>query len=71
MDNYNVIFLSLPITVKGFSLYDAADDYYTIVINNKFSHHKEIFEHELLHIKNGDFRRCGNVATLEKAAHGG
>lgn len=71
IENYTTIFLDLPYAIKGFLLYDAADDYYTIVINSRMSYekNKETFEHEIEHIKNGDFHKYRNVGMLELALH--
>lgn len=73
MNNYNVVYLNLPVTVKGFSLYDAADDYYTIVLNNRLSKlcNKKTFEHEIGHILNGDFTKNKTVGIIETNLHGG
>ena len=52
-------------------MYDAVDDYYTIVLNRRLSFwsNKKTFEHEIGHILNGDFFKIKNVEMLEMAMH--
>lgn len=71
MDNYNVIFESLPSKVKGFIMYDSVDDYYTVVLNINLDYfsNKKTFEHEIQHIINDDFHSCRNVNFLESILH--
>lgn len=67
VENFITIYASLPNKVSGFIMYDACDDYYTIVLNNKlsYSQNKLTFEHELKHIVNGDFASIKDVGLLE------
>lgn len=71
IDNYIMVYRSLPFKINGFIMYDAADDYYTIVLNSRlsFSENKQTFEHELQHILNGDFFKIKNVGILEASMH--
>lgn len=67
INNYIMIYKNLPFKINGFIMYDAEDDYYTIVLNSRlsFSENKKTFEHELKHILNGDFLKIKNVGILE------
>lgn len=71
VENYITIFANLPYKVKGFIMYDSADDYYTIVLNSRSSYeqNKQTFEHEIQHILNNDFTNYRNVGMLEAALH--
>lgn len=71
IDNYITIYAALPYKVSGFIMYDAADDYYTIVLNSRSSYeeNKDTFEHEIQHIINNDFSHSRNVGVLEAALH--
>lgn len=71
MDNYKVVFESLPSKVKGFIMHDAVDDYYTVVLNMNMDYfcNKETFDHEIQHILNGDFYSCRDVNLLESVLH--
>lgn len=73
MDNYIVVYDNLPYKVRGFTLYHASDDYYTIILNSRMSEicNKKTFLHELKHILNGDFIRNRNVQEIEYNVHGG
>ncbi|RHR72594.1 hypothetical protein DWW50_09775 [Eubacterium sp. AF15-50] len=71
-DNFRVLFVDMPISIKGFVGYDPADDYYTIYINSRHSQSQWLitYFHELKHIENGDFLNKGlNVGYLELIAH--
>lgn len=57
----------LPCSIKGFVMkVDAMS--YDIYINPKqsFEEQKKTVEHEIEHIKRGDFEACSYVAQLEK-----
>lgn len=71
MDNYNVIYESLPNKVKGFIMYDSVDDYYMVVLNINLDYcsNKETFDHEIQHIINDDFHSCRDVNLLESILH--
>lgn len=71
MDNYIVVYDNLPYKVRGFTLYHASDDYYTIILNARMSENcnKKTFLHEIKHILNGDFIRNRNVQEIELQAH--
>lgn len=67
-ENYQIKYLNLPITVKGFTLYDGADDYYTIVLNCKYSYDsmRQTFLHEIKHIARDDFHSNKSTAEIER-----
>ena len=71
MDNYNVIYENLPVSVNGFTMHDTQDDFFTVVLNAKLSFisNVETFIHELKHITNDDFVRFKNVGQIENKAH--
>lgn len=70
MDNIRTIYCDLPTSIGGFTV-ATADDYFTIVINQNLSYSKNIetYQHELAHIKNGDFDKKCSVGLLEFMAH--
>lgn len=72
MDTQNDIFVhlvDLPESVKG-RVIPNEDDTYTIVINSKISHDAQLraYQHEIEHIKNGDFQKA-DVQQIESIAH--
>lgn len=69
LDNFIVIFENLPWKIKGFTVYDAADGYYTIVLNARISYEEQqlTFKHEINHIKNEDLLRPVDVGLVEYA----
>lgn len=71
LENYIVVCENLPYKINGFIMYDAADDYYTIVLNSRSGYYKnrETFNHEIEHILNGDFHKNRNVGLLEAVLH--
>lgn len=70
MDNVRTIYCDLPASIGGFTV-ATSDDYFTIVINQNLSYYKnlETYQHELKHIKNGDFDKKCSAAMLEIMAH--
>ncbi len=71
MDNINIIYMNMPCKIKGYVAYNTADDYYTIVLNSRlsFSQNQQTFEHEMKHIKNGDFFSDANINLIENYSH--
>ncbi|MCQ2754967.1 MAG: hypothetical protein MJ231_07995 [bacterium] len=71
MDDYMVVYKNLPHKVHAFTMYNAEDNYYTIVLNSRISYDaiKKAFEHELHHIMHNDFCVDKNVADIELNAH--
>ena len=70
-ENYQTVFENMPYSVKGFTCYNAAEDFYTIVLNCRFSIEsmKKTFMHELKHILNDDFRSLKTVGQIENETH--
>ena len=62
----------LPIGVKGFVVEDGAEDFYTIVLNARYSREANIetYKHELKHIEGGDFRSGESADDVERRAQG-
>lgn len=62
----------LPIGVKGFVIEDGIDDFYTIVLNARYSRETNIetYKHELKHIEGGDFHSRESADDVERRAHG-
>jgi len=71
IENYITIFRNLPYKINGFIIYDAEDDYYTIVLNSRSSYeqNRKTFEHEIQHILNNDFSNYRDVNLLEAVMH--
>ncbi len=71
VENYITIFRNLPYKINGFIIYDAEDDYYTIVLNSRSSYeqNRKTFEHEIQHILNNDFSNYRDVNLLEAVMH--
>ncbi len=71
MDNITVIYLNLPVKIKGFVVHNTEDNYNTIVLNCKHSYFVNIdtYNHELKHINSMDFNNFLNAASLETIRH--
>lgn len=71
LNNYMVIYENLPHKVRGFTIYNGCDDFYTIILNARLSYLSNLktFAHELKHISNDDFIQYKNVAQIEHNAH--
>lgn len=66
-ENYTINYLNLPYKIFGFTLYDGAEDYYTIYINLRHSYQeqKKAIKHELNHILYGDLLHNVDVNEIE------
>lgn len=69
----NDIFVSLvelPGTVRSFVIAHA-DQTYTIVLNSRLNHEQHLlsYQHEVNHIRNGDYDKKCSVDIIEIAAH--
>lgn len=75
MQDFHVIYVDLPPTVKGMIVkifdYDYGEDCYTIVINSRLNleQQQETFLHELKHLQEGDFEAVCSVNLLEFERH--
>jgi hypothetical protein len=63
--------MNMPCKIKGYVAYSSTDDYYTIVLNSRLSffQNKQTFEHEMVHIKNGDFFSNAGINLIENYSH--
>lgn len=70
-DIFTVISDDMPLGIKGHVNHNI-DGSYTIFINAKLTYEeqKEVFNHELQHIKNNDFEKF-NCDVIEQYAHNG
>lgn len=70
-NNYMVVYENLPHKVRGFTIHNGCDDFYTIILNSRLSYDSNLktFIHELEHISNEDFIQYKNVSSVEKLAH--
>ncbi len=66
-ENIIVRYIPLPVSVRAFTIPDASGDY-NIYINDALSseQQRKSYEHEALHIKNGDFFRDETAVEIEK-----
>lgn len=69
MDNIKTIYISMPVTISGYTIYK--DDFYTIVLNSNLTYekNKETYLHEYLHIINKDVAKECSVDDIEIIAH--
>lgn len=69
MDSVNVIYLDMPTTIRSYVI--NRNDFYTIVLNSRlnFEQNNASYEHELQHIKNGDYEKKCSVSMIEFMAH--
>lgn len=60
----------MPIGYKAFTM--PKDDFYTIYLNSRYCMEQNMksLEHELLHIRNGDYDKRCSVDFLELYSHG-
>lgn len=67
--HYNIILLDDACGVPG-SIWHNSDDSYTVFIDAKLGSQKqkEVFIHEINHVKRNDFAKC-NVQYIESYAH--
>lgn len=66
-DNYTINYMDLPYKVFGFTLYDKADDFYTIYLNSRHSEfeQRKTLKHEMNHILCGDLVSDVNINEIE------
>ena len=69
MDNIRVLCVDMPTGYKAFTL--PKDGFYTVYLNSRYNLEQNILslEHELLHIKNGDYEKDYSVDLLEFYSH--
>lgn len=68
--NYFVKLVDFPVCTCGGIIMLNDDGTYTILINSRLSHAQNLdsLQHELNHIKNGDFFRDAPIEQIEKEA---
>lgn len=66
-ENIIVRYIPLPLSVRAFTIPDASGDF-NVYINSALSseQQRKSYEHEALHIKNGDFFRDETAVSIEK-----
>jgi len=67
LENVFIRLMNLPVKVHGFTVLDN-DSNYNVYINSLYSYEEaqKTLNHELNHIKNGDFYFSENVYEIEK-----
>lgn len=62
--------MDMPTSIKSFVVANN-DMSFTIVINSKICHEQQLmaYQHEISHIKNGDFESKNSVDSIEMIAH--
>ncbi len=70
METYNVQLMDLPPSIKGFAR-NNPDGSYTIILNSRLNleTQRKSMEHELEHIKRGDFYSGLVADQIEKERH--
>lgn len=69
MDNMRVLCIDMPTGYKAFTM--PRDGFYTIYLNSRYNLEQNIIslEHELQHIKNGDYDKEYPVDLIELYSH--
>lgn len=64
-----VIFADMPAVVKAYTI--CSDGFYTIVLNSTLSREQNLisYQHEIMHIKNGDFDKKCSADLIELYSH--
>lgn len=70
MDDIYTKLIDLPTRVRGYTVRDKNGDF-CIVLNARINQESRIktYEHEVKHIKRGDFQRCVSADLIEIYAH--
>ena len=70
MEDIYAVLVDLPTTIRGYTIRDKNGDF-CIVINARISQENrvEAYEHEMKHIKQGDFQRSTPADLIEIYAH--
>ena len=70
MGEHIVHYIKLPLTVRAFTTIDC-DGNFVIAINSALTYEMQLmaYEHELMHICNGDLDSIINVDAMEKILH--
>ena len=70
LEDIFVKLIELPYTIRSYVVMNK-DHSYTIVLNSKLSHEQNLisYQHEIVHIKNGDYEKKCSVDMIELIAH--
>ena len=70
LEDIFVKLIELPYTIRSYVVLNK-DQSYTIVLNSKLSHEQNMisYQHEMEHIKNGDYEKKCSVDMIELIAH--
>lgn len=69
-ENIFTHYVDMPTTIRSFAVYNE-DMSFTIIINSKIGKHQQLlaYQHEINHIRNGDFNKGGLIDVIESNAH--
>lgn len=72
LEDIFVKLIELPYTIRSYVVMNK-DNSYTIVLNSKLSHEQNLisYQHEIEHIRNGDYEKKCSVDWIEIIAHDG
>ena len=65
MENVITRIMNLPWGIKGATVIDEDGDF-NMYINAKYGDEKRVYDHEIDHIKNGDFHNGKPICEIEK-----
>lgn len=70
LEDIFVKLIELPYTIRSYVVMNK-DHSYTIVLNSRLSHEQNLisYQHEIEHIKNGDYEKKCSVDMIELFAH--
>jgi len=66
-----MMYADMPFGLHSYVIRDSEDDSYTIVLNSKLCYEQNLisYEHELRHIKDGDYERKCKTDMIEIMRH--
>lgn len=69
-ENIFTHYVDMPTTIRSFVVCNA-DMSFTIIINSKIGRFQQLsaYQHELSHIRNGDYYKGGSVDVIEANSH--
>lgn len=70
IQNINTVLVNMPGTISAYTISNA-DMSYTIVLNARLNCERQLkaYQHEMNHIKNGDYDKVCSVDLIEQDAH--
>lgn len=70
MDNITSKLINMPTTIKSYVVRTADNDFCIVLnSNHSFETLMKAYQHELKHIKNGDYCKNGDIDFIEITAH--